>query len=194
MRVLKVVKYGYARVSTSGQDLEVQLRELENEKCDEIIYEKVSGAEKNRKELNMLLEKIGEGDMLVVTKLDRLARTVREGIDIIEKLFKKSAAVRIIQIGTIENTYMGRFFLNTLLNVAEMERNIILERTAQGKALAKKNPDFREGRPPKYTRKQINHALELLKNASYKEVSEITGISKSTLQRAKRERAFQESD
>ncbi|KAA9019026.1 hypothetical protein F4V44_19690 [Niallia endozanthoxylica] len=68
----------------------------------------------------MLLEKFPEGDTLLVTKLDRLARTVRDGIDIVELLFERKAILRIKQIGTIENNYVGMFFLNVLLNVAEM--------------------------------------------------------------------------
>ena len=81
---------------------------------------------------------------------------------------------------------MGKFFLTTLLAVAELERNMIIERTQTGKAIAKQNPDFREGRPKLYNTKQIDHALDLLQCHSYKEVEQMTGISKSTLIRAKR--------
>lgn len=81
---------------------------------------------------------------------------------------------------------MGRFFLTTLLAVAEMERNLIVERTQEGKAIAKQRDDFREGRPNKFSKKQIEHALGLLETHSYKQVEEITGISKSTLIRAKK--------
>lgn len=80
---------------------------------------------------------------------------------------------------------MGKFFLTTLLAVAEMERNIIIERTQSGKELAKQDPNFKEGRPKIYKSKQINHALELLKTHTYRQVTEMTGISKSTLIRAK---------
>lgn len=81
---------------------------------------------------------------------------------------------------------MGRFFLTTLLAVAEMERNLIVERTLEGKAIAKQRDDFREGRPNKFSEKQIEYALGLLETQSYKQVEEITGISKSTLIRAKK--------
>lgn len=80
---------------------------------------------------------------------------------------------------------MGRFFLTTLLAVAEMERNTIIERTQNGKAIAKTKPGFKEGRPHKYTQKQLDNALSMLNvngcNKSYKEVAEVLGISKSTL-------------
>ena len=83
---------------------------------------------------------------------------------------------------------MGKFFLTTLLAVAEMERNTIIERTQAGKEIAKQRPDFREGRPKKFSRKQIDHALDLLKNNSYKQVEQMTGISKSTLLRENKKR------
>lgn len=81
---------------------------------------------------------------------------------------------------------MGKFFLTTLLAVAELERNQIVERCQSGKAIAKLNPDFHEGRPPKFDSDQISHAMELLKSNSYAQVTKLTGISKSTLIRAKR--------
>ena len=81
---------------------------------------------------------------------------------------------------------MGRFFLQTMLAVAEMERNMIIERTQEGKELAKLNPNFKEGRPKKFSREQIKLALQLLAAHSYKQVEEMTGISISTLKRAKR--------
>jgi DNA invertase Pin-like site-specific DNA recombinase len=81
---------------------------------------------------------------------------------------------------------MGDFFIKILLAIAELERNQIVERTQAGKAIAKQDPNFREGRPKTYGSKQIAHALELLKGKTYKQVEEITGISKSTMIRAKR--------
>lgn len=81
---------------------------------------------------------------------------------------------------------MGRFFLTTMLAVAEMERNLIIERTQEGKAIAKQRDDFREGRPNKFNKKSIEHALELLETHSYKQVEAMTNISVSTLTRAKR--------
>ena len=118
--------------------------------------------------------------------MDRLARNTKEGIQIIEELFKKNVKVHVLNVGLLEDTTMGNFFLQTLLAVAEMERNLIVERTQEGKAIAKQRDDFREGRPNKFTKKQIEHALQLLESHSYKQVEELTGISKSTLIRAKR--------
>lgn len=180
------MKYGYARVSTSGQDLEVQVEALKAEECGVIYQEKFTGTKMDRPEFNELLDRIREGDTLVVTKLDRLARNTKEGIEIIEMLFALDVKVHVLNVGLLENTTMGKFFLQTLLAVAEMERNMIIERTQEGKAIAKLKPDFREGRPNKYGKKQIEHALKLLETHSYKQVEGLTGISKSTLIRAKK--------
>lgn len=86
----------------------------------------------------------------------------------------------------MDNTPTGKLIRNIMLAFAEFERDMIVERTQEGKAIAKQKPDFREGRPYVYSHKQIEHALNLLNDYSYKQVEELTGISKSTLIRAKR--------
>jgi len=180
------MKYGYARVSTISQELEVQLQALDKENCDKIYSEKFTGTKADRPRLKEVLSLLKEGDTLVVTKLDRLARNTVEGIEIVKDLFSKGVRVHVLNVGLLEDTTMGKFFLTTLLAVAEMERNLIVERTQEGKAIAKQRDDFREGRPKKYNKKQIQHALHLLEKNSYKEVEQVTGISKSTLIRAKK--------
>ena len=124
--------------------------------------------------------------MLVVSKLDRLARNTEEGIKIVKNLFLKKCSVHVLNVGLLEDTAMGQFFITTLLAVAELERNQIIERCQTGKAIARQNPDFTEGRPKKYSRQQVQHALDLLESHSYKQVEQMTGISKSTLIRAKK--------
>lgn len=181
------MKYGYARVSTTAQDLTVQNEELKKEGCEVIFEEKFTGTKIDRPQFKKLLGKLQEGDTLVVTKLDRLARNTKEGIEIIESLFEKCVKVHVLNVGLLENTTMGRFFLQTLLAVAEMERNLIVERTQEGKALAKQRDDFREGRPRKHTKQQVQHALKLLEIHTYKEVEAMTGINKRTLIRRKNE-------
>lgn len=179
------MKYGYARVSTIAQELEVQTQILEKEGCEVIVSEKFTGTKKDRPKFKELLEKLVEGDTLVVTKLDRLARNTKEGIEVIENLFEKNVRVHVLNVGLLENTTMGRFFLITLLAVAEMERNLIVERTQEGKALAKQREGFKEGRPRKHTKQQVEHALKLLESHTYKEVEQMTGITKRTLIRRK---------
>ncbi|REK59828.1 MAG: recombinase family protein [Geobacillus sp.] len=133
-----------------------------------------------------MLAELQEGDTVVVTKLDRLARNTKEGIEIIEGLFEKGVKAHVLNVGLLENTTMGRFFLQTLLAVAGMKRNLIVERTQEGKALAKQRDDFREGRPRKHTKQQIQHALKLLETHTYKEVEAMTGITKRTLSKKKK--------
>lgn len=183
--------YGYARVSTKtqleGNGLQAQIQEiLEKYEGAKIFEEQFTGTKSDRPVLNNVLKELNEGDTLVVTKLDRLARNTVEGIQIIENLFAKGVAVHVLNVGLLENTTMGKFFLTTLLAVAEMERNIIIERTQAGKEVAKQKSDFKEGRPKKFSKKQISHALGLLETNSYKQVEQLTGISKSTLIRAKK--------
>lgn len=180
--------YGYARVSTQLQDFNGQCETLKKEGCEQIYSEKFTGTQTDRPELQRLLSDIQEGDTLKVTKLDRLARNTREGIDIIQELLDKDVKVHVLNVGYIDNTAMGKFFIQTLLAVAELERNMIVERTQEGKEIAKQRSDFREGRPNKYGKEHINNALELLENHSYTKVAEMTGISKSTLTRANRKR------
>lgn len=180
--------YGYARVSSKtqleGNGLEVQIKEIKDKYNNvEIVEEQYTGTKSDRPKFKDLLSCLKSGDTLVVTKLDRLARNTVEGISIVENLFEKNVSVHVLNVGLLENTNMGKFFLTTLLAVAEMERNTIIERTQAGKEIAKQKPDFKEGRPNKFSRKQIDHALELLRTNSYKQVEQMTGISKSTLLR-----------
>lgn len=180
------MKYGYARVSTVNQDLELQLQQLKREDCEIIYEDKFTGTTRDRPQFNKLLGILEQGDTLVVTKLDRFARTTKEGIEIIQDLFKRGVKVHVLNMGLVEDTATGRLILNVMLSFAEFERDMIVERTQEGKEIARQRDDFREGRPRKYSKKQIEHALMLKESMSYKQVEEATGISKSTLIRAKR--------
>lgn len=184
------MKYGYARVSTVEQNLQSQIEQLKKADCTKIYEEKFTGTKKDRPEFQKLLKELKKGDTLVVTKLDRFARSASDGMEIIKGLFNRGVNVHVLNMGLIEDTPTGRLILNIMLAFAEFERDMIVERTQEGKAIAKQNPDFREGRPRKYSRKQIEHALQLKETMSYKQVEEITGISKSTLIRARRERGL----
>lgn len=189
---------GYARVSTKsqakeGNSLEQQKEEILNKyNTAEVFSESYTGTKTDRPIFNKIINELQEGDTLVVTKLDRLARNTVEGIQVIENLFNKSVSVHVLNVGLLENTTMGKFFLTTLLAVAEMERNTIIERTQAGKEIAKAKEGFKEGRPKKFTSKQLDHALSMLSinggSYSYSEVEEITNISKSTLTRECRKR------
>lgn len=184
--------YGYARVSTAGQSingnsLEDQTRALEAYGCQEIVTEAFSGKTMERPAFSMLFQKLQPGDTLVVTKLDRFARTAIEGVSTVRELFERGVRVHILNMGLVENTLTGNLILTVMLAFAEYERGMIVERTQTGKAVARQDPNFREGRPKKYLPSQIDHALELLQGGkTFRQVENMTGISKSTLVRAKR--------
>lgn len=185
------MKYGYARVSTIHQDLESQLQQLKKENCDEIFAEKISGTKSDRPEFQKLLTKIKPGDTLVVTKVDRFARNTRNALEIIQELFNQDVRVHILNMGIIENTPTGKLIFSIFSAFAEFERDMTIERTQEGKAIAKQKPGFRDGRPRKYTKEQLDHAMELLKGNSYTKVEKMTGISKSTLTRERKRRKTQ---
>lgn len=183
--------YGYARVSTKtqakdGNSLEAQENALRAAGATMIYADAFTGAKSHRPELDKLLAVMQSGDTVKVTKLDRIARSATQGIELIQSLLDKGITVHVLNMGMMDNTPTGKLVRNVMLAFAEFERDMIVERTAEGKAIAKQNPDFKEGRPPKYSRAQLNHAMELLKEYSYKQVEEMTGISKSTLLRAKK--------
>lgn len=184
--------YGYARVSTAGQSikgnsLEDQVRALQSYGCQEIVTETFTGKTMERPQFAALFRKLQTDDTLVVCKLDRFARTAIEGVSTVRTLFDRGVRVHILNMGLIENTLTGNLILTVMLAFAEYERGMIVERTQTGKAVAKLSPGYREGRPKKYLPSQIGHALELLQEGhTYRQVEAMTGISKSTLVRARR--------
>lgn len=165
--------YGYGRVSTKGQakdgnSLEAQERLLKEHGAEVIYMDSFTGTKMTRPEFDKLLEELKAGDTLVVAKLDRFARSVSQASDLITKLIDDGICVDVCNLGILDNSSMSTLMRNILLSFAQFERNIIVERTQEGKAIARQNPDFREGRPKKHSKMQINHALELLEHYSYK--------------------------
>lgn len=184
--------YGYARVSTAtqsrdGNSLEDQVSALQAYGCREIIEEAFSGKTMDRPKFQQLLGTLKKGDTLVVCKLDRFARTAIEGVQTVRGLFDRGVRVHILNMGLIENTLTGNLILTVMLAFAEYERGMIVERTQTGKAVARLDPNFKDGRPKKFTPEQIELALELLEQGkTYRQITTMTGISKSTLIRARR--------
>lgn len=183
--------YGYARVSTKGQakdgnSLEAQEKALKEAGAIEIYADAFTGTKADRPEFEKLLNVLKDGDTLVVTKLDRFARSMTQGSELVSELIDKGIKVNILNIGMLDNTPASKLIKNIFFSFAEFERDMIVERTQEGKAIAKQKADFKEGRPVKYKKQQINHALQLLESNSYKQVEALTGISKSTLIRAKK--------
>lgn len=187
--------YGYARVSTRGQakdgnSLHAQEEALRGAGAEEIFSDAFTGTKSDRPKLNELLSKIESGDTLVVCKLDRLARSVVQGIELIDGLLSRGVVVEVLNMGKMDDTPTGRLIRQVMLAFAQFERDLIVTRTQEGKAVARQSPNFREGRPPLYGKAQKEHALELLMTHSYGQVERLTGISKSTMIRYKREKGL----
>lgn len=186
---------GYVRVSTESQrdnnSIEAQTEQLQAEGAEIIYSDVMSGAKLDRPEFEKLMFDLQPGDTLICTKLDRISRTATDGYQLIQALIERGIKVRVCNIGTMENTPTGNLILHVFLAFAEFEREMIRQRMMEGKAVARKNPDYHEGRPKKYTAKQLNHAMSLLADHSFTQVAEITGISKSTLAREARKRKAQ---
>lgn len=189
--------YGYARVSTKGQakegnSLESQIEILKSNGAVKIYSDSFTGTKTDRPEFNRLLAELKAGDILIVTKLDRLARSITQGSELVNQLINKGIKVNILNIGIMDNTPASKLIRNIFLSFAEFERDMIVERTQEGKAIAKTKEWFKEGRPKKYTDKQLDNALSMLTvnggDKSYTEVAELLGISKSTLIRENNKR------
>ena len=185
--------FGYARVSTKGQakdgnSLESQIEVLKENGATQIYADSFTGTKTDRPQFNKLLEILREGDTLIVTKLDRFARSMTQGSELVNELLNRGIKVNILNIGMMDNTPASKLIRNIFFSFAEFERDMIVERTQEGKAIAKTKEGWKEGRPKKFTQKQIDHALSMLTinggSYSYNEVEEITNISRSTLIRA----------
>ena len=192
--------YGYARVSTTkqmknGNSINDQIRALTEAGAEKVVTDDYTGTKMNRPEFTKLIESLQAGDKLIVTKLDRFARTAIEGSQVVRDLVGKGVTVHVLNMGIADNTPMGKLMITMLLAFAEFERDMIVERTQAGKAVARANGKKVDGRPKKYNPDKIGLALRLLEEGhSYTQVEKETGISKSTLIRAKRERAAAEME
>lgn len=147
--------YGYGRVSSTtryaggedGNSLEAQEKKLKEAGCEEIVLEAYTGTKMERPKFTKLLNKLEQGDTLIVCKLDRFARTAAEGSLLVRDLVNRGIKVNILNMGIADNSPMGKLMLTVLLAFAEYERDMIMERLNDGKSEAKaKNPDYREGR------------------------------------------------
>ena len=189
------MRYGYARVSTvrqvDGNSLEDQKRKLLEAGAQEVVEESYTGTKMDRPAFSSLLGRLQAGDTLMVTKLDRFARTAAEGSQMVKELVERGVEVHILNMGKADNSAMGRLMVTILLAFAEYERDMIVERTQTGRAMAREKGIRVDGRPKKYTEKQLNHAMGLLEEYSYNHVADVTGISRSTLIREKHQRKMQ---
>ena len=181
--------YGYARVSSKGQDLygnslEKQEEDLRKAGCMEIYHDSYTGTKMDRPEFMKLMSELKSGDRLVVTKIDRFARTTSGGIDTIKELLARGVGVHILNMGLIDDTPTGKLMVTMLLAFAEFERAMIVERTMAGKAVAKANdPNWRVGRKEIEVDEELFKALRKEQKRRKITVAECCarlGISEST--------------
>ena len=175
--------YGYARVSTTEQTLDTQVAELTKAGCDKVYFEKISGANAaNRPELQKLLKKLTVGDVLVVVRLDRLARSTRDLLNLIDQLTKAGATFKSLKDGWADTTTAhGRLMLTVLGGLAEFERELIRQRTGEGRARAIQRGQ-RMGRPSKLNHYQRAEALErLAKGDSQTDIARTFGVHQTTI-------------
>ena len=182
--------YGYARVSTRGQDLHDQIEQLRNAgvKPENIFAEKFTGTKMKRPQFDKLLQVVKQGDTITATKLDRLARNTREALNVLDPLMDKGVKFHVLNMGMLDNSTIGKLVRTVLLAVADMERDMIVDRTQEGKRYDKKhNPNYREGRPKRQITPHYQAIYDYLQNHSYTETEKAFNVSRSTVYRIKKQ-------
>jgi DNA invertase Pin-like site-specific DNA recombinase len=168
------VKYGYTRVSTDGQSVEAQVRQLTKAGCKKVFRETASGAKTDRAQLHKALAQLDAGDVLIVTRLDRLARSTRDLLNTLATIADRKAGFRSLGDAWADTTSPhGRLMLTVLGGLAEFERHLILTRTDDGRQRAKAE-GIKFGRKPKLTKHQREEALARKRNGET-----LTAIAKS---------------
>ncbi|MGN0362373.1 MAG: recombinase family protein [Bilifractor sp.] len=192
--------YGYARVSTKGQardgnSLDDQKKKLKEAGAEKIYADVFTGIKMDRLEFDQLRSELQPGDTLTVTKLDRLGRSVSQASQVITDLMDNGVTINVLNLGILSNDSVNTLLRNVLLTFAQFERDMIVERTQEGKAMAKAtDPNYKEGRPHKWDKDQLDNAMNLLQDHSYTQVTKLTGISKSTLIRERKRRGITYDD
>ena len=180
---MKNYVFGYARVSTEAQNLDRQLDALEKYGVDMIYNEKMSGTKKNRPELTKLLDRITEGDTVVVESLSRLGRSTKDLIELTEIFQSKGVNLVSLKESIDTNSPTGKLLFTLMSAIAQFERDVIADRTREGLKSARARG--RTGGRPRADPEQVKKAVKLYKTEQYtiKEIEELTGIKKSTLYR-----------
>lgn len=189
-------KIGYARVSTTGQDLKTQLAILKSEGCTRVFEEKVTGTStKNRTQLAAAKDYMRNGDTLIVTKIDRLARSISDLNNIVKELLERGITVRFVKEdmkfdGKKENASLQNLLFNILGSFAQFERDMIVERTGEGRERAKQQGKHM-GRPGQ-DEKKIRQAVKLFNNRetngmSVNDIVKMTGVPRATIYRKVKE-------
>lgn len=187
--------YGYARVSTKGQardgnSLEDQTKKLREAGAEEIYVDSFTGKRLDRPEFDKLKEKLQEGDTLIVTKLDRIARSATQGSELVQSFISDGIKVHVLNMGFMDNSPTGKLIMNVMFAFAEFERDMIIQRTSEGKEIARSRADFKEGRP------KVEVDIDTFKKLSQeqedgiktvKECCEVLNIAKTTWYKLRKE-------
>jgi DNA invertase Pin-like site-specific DNA recombinase len=176
--------FGYARVSTDGQSVDAQVKALRAAGAEKMFKETASGAKTDRARLRQALKEIDEGDVLMVTRLDRLARSTRDLLNILAQITDKGAGFRSLADAWADTTTAhGRLMLTVLGGLAEFERELIRARTGEGRARAKAR-GVHMGRPPKLTPHQRKEALRRREDGeTTREIARLFNVSPNTISR-----------
>ena len=178
------MRFGYARVSTGDQRLDRQVDALEKAGCERVFLEKASGAKAGRPELEKLLSVLRDGDEVVVAKLDRISRSTKHLIEPAERFDEMGVDFISLNDSIDTTTPMGRFFFRVMASIAELERDMIVERTKDGLSAARVRG--RSGGRPKAPAEAVSKARRMYESGTFSvsEITGATGISKSTLYRS----------
>lgn len=176
-------KIGYARVSTLDQNLDRQTDMLRAYGVDKLYTEKMSGTRRDRPELTRLLERLEEGDTVIVESLSRLGRSTRDLIELVELFQKKGVQLVSLKESIDTSSSTGKLLFTIMSALAQFERDVIADRTREGLQAARARGHF--GGRPKTDAKKLQQALKLYRSGQYtaREIKELTGITKSTLYR-----------
>lgn len=187
------MKIGYARVSTLEQNLERQLRQLEEVGCEKIFEEKYTGRKTDRPELQKMLEQLQPGDEIIVLDLTRISRSVQDLFKLVEIIREKGAVLKSIKdtwLDTSKDNPYGEFLLIVMSAISQLEIKLLKERQLEGITIAKEKGIYKGG-IRKYHKKHtgLNHAVDLYKSGDYtvNEICEITKISRATFYRRMKE-------
>ncbi|MGN1135605.1 MAG: recombinase family protein [Oscillospiraceae bacterium] len=175
--------FGYARVSTEQQNLDRQLDALNKYGVDIIFNEKMTGTKRNRPELTKMLDRLTEGDTVVVESLSRLGRSTKDLIELVDLFEKKKVHFVSLKEQIDTSSPTGKFLFTLMSAISQFERDVIAERTKEGLRSARARG--RLGGRPKTDANSINKAIKLYNTRQYsiKEIEELTGVKKSTLYR-----------
>lgn len=182
--------YGYARKSTEDQKLDIQINQLEAFGCDKVIRETISGIEEE-KELNVLISTLKKGDTLVATRMDRLGRSTRQLIELVDELNERDVNLVLLDSQIDTRSATGKAFLTVMAAFSDLERMNLKEKQRRGIANRRKK-GLHMGRKPKFEKEQMEEALMQVQTTdkTMKEISKATGVSRSSIYREMKARGI----